>query len=189
MRVRNTILLVALAACGAREPGSAKPAPASVDEIMLAPPGWADASARFIDVAGGEVGDVEVKEAPAGVLMRLDVQGLSPGWHGIHLHQVGDCSDGANGFKKAGAHVDPGAREHGLLHPGGSEEGDLPNIYASADGRARAEIFRAGALLDGVGGLMDADGFSVIIHANADDQETQPIGGAGDRVACAAVLP
>lgn len=187
MRVRFLMVLVlVLAACAAREPN------ASADravETALAPPGWADARGSFTDSAGSETGEAQFKEAPAGVLFRLDVSGLSPGWHGIHFHQVGDCSDGAEGFKKSGPHVDPGAREHGLLHEGGPEEGDLPNIFAAGDGRARAEIFRAGATLGGEGGLIDQDGFAVIVHANADDHETQPIGGAGDRVACAAVSP
>lgn len=189
MRVRFLMVFVlVLAACGAREPKAAGVAE-GIDETPLAPPGWAGARGIFIDAAGSEIGEALFKEAPAGVLFRLDVTGLSPGWHGIHFHQVGDCSDGAEGFKKSGPHVDPGAREHGLLHEGGPEEGDLPNIFAAGDGRARAEIFRAGATLGGEAGLIDQDGFAVIVHANADDHETQPIGGAGDRVACAAVSP
>ncbi|NWG72364.1 MAG: superoxide dismutase family protein [Parvularculaceae bacterium] len=180
------ILAAALAACSG---GRSDPAEKAPEGGPLAPEGWADASADFIDNAGATVGEAKVKTAPAGVLFRLDVRGLARGWHGIHFHQVADCSDGPAGFKKSGAHVDPGAREHGLLHEAGPEEGDLPNIYAGADGRVRAEIFRAGARLDGEGGLRDADGFAVIIHANEDDQATQPIGGAGDRVACAAVRP
>ena len=35
--------------------------------------------------------------------------------------------------------------------------------------------------------LMDADGSALIVHANADDGLTQPIGGAGERVACALI--
>jgi len=35
--------------------------------------------------------------------------------------------------------------------------------------------------------LLDADGSAIVIHANPDDHMTQPIGGAGARVACGAI--
>lgn len=184
------LLVAPLAACGVRLSGPVEVSDGeAADTEPLSPDGWADARADLADSAGARTGEVQVKSAPAGVLMRIDVSGLAPGWHGVHFHQVGDCGDGANGFKNSGSHVDPGAREHGLLHQSGSEEGDLPNIYAGADGSARAELFRSGAALIGEGGLLDADGFAVIVHANADDQISQPIGGAGNRVACAALRP
>jgi Cu-Zn family superoxide dismutase len=162
----------------------------------LAPAQWANAAAKIVDTKGADIGNVVFANGPGGVLMRVDVEGLSPGWHGIHLHMVADCSDGAEGFKKSGGHINPDNLEHGLLHPNGAHRADIPNIYAGADGRATAEIYRAGVNLypseagaaeNGPFPLMDDDGFAVIIHANADDHMTQPIGGAGDRVACAAV--
>ena len=62
--------------------------------------------------------------------MRITLSGLSEGWHGIHLHQIGDCSDGAAGFKASGGHIDPQDKEHGLLNPNGPEAADIPNIHA-----------------------------------------------------------
>ena len=163
----------------------------------LAPAAWADAAAGFVAPDGSANGYVVLTNAPgAGVLMRVDLKGLSQGWHGIHLHNIGDCSDGGNGFKASGGHVDPDQREHGLLNPAGAERADIPNIYAGADGRATAEIFNAtvalyaseeSAAAAGPHPLMDEDGFAIVVHENADDHETQPIGGAGARVACAAV--
>jgi len=162
----------------------------------LAPAGWADAAAKFIDPAGGDLGHVVLTDGPDGTLLRVDIRGLSEGWHGIHLHQIADCSDGADGFIASGGHIDPDEREHGLLNAAGPERADLPNIYAGPDGRATAEIYRPGVALypseqsaaaNGPFPLMDDDGFAVIIHENADDHETQPIGGAGGRVACAAI--
>jgi Cu-Zn family superoxide dismutase len=174
-----------LAACG--KTGGAEPAAEPMLD-PLAPAGWADATAGFAGVDGAEMGDVVFKDAPnGGVIMRVDLNGLTQGWHGIHLHQIGDCHDGHDGFKASAGHVDPEDREHGLLNPAGPEAADVTNIYAGADGRATAEIFNASAALGGADGLIDADGFAVVVHANPDDHMTQPIGGAGARVACAAV--
>jgi Cu-Zn family superoxide dismutase len=68
--------------------------------------------------------------------------------------------------------------------------GDLPNVYASADGVVKAEVFSALVSFTGAGGrpaLRDADGSALVVHASADDYTTQPIGGAGGRVACAVI--
>lgn len=155
----------------------------------LAPMGWADATTQFESADGAPMGYVMFKSVPnGGVLLRIDISGLTPGWHGIHLHQKADCSDGADGFKASGSHINPGAKAHGLLNPDGYEAADMPNIFAGADGRATAEIFNADASLDGDAAVLrDADGFAIIVHESPDDHMTQPIGGAGKRVACAAL--
>lgn len=164
---------------------SASPAAAGDD--------WADASGDFINADGEKTGSIAFKNTPnGGVLIRIDLSDLTQGWHGVHLHQVGDCSDGAAGFKASGSHVDPENKEHGLLNPAGPEPADLPNLYAGADGRVNAEIYAGGVILHpGLSGesvvLIDDDGFAVIVHENPDDHMTQPIGGAGARVACAAI--
>lgn len=162
---------------------------------LLAPAGWADAEGAFIDANGDEAGSFAIAESPTGgILLRVDLYGLSEGWHGIHLHQVADCSDVEEGFKLSGGHVDPAEREHGLMNPDGPEAADMPNLYAHGDGRATAEIFNARVRLrptasaapEGPVALIDEDGFAIIVHQSPDDHETQPIGGAGARVACAA---
>ena len=189
----SVVSLLFLTSCGNNEISTS-----STDPMVepLAPAGWVDAAARFAGPDGADKGYIAFKNSPgAGVLIRVDLKDLSPGWHGIHLHQVADCSDGADGFKASGGHVDPDGRAHGLLNPDGSERADLPNIYAGSDGRATAEIFNdqvalyaseAAAAEAGPYPLMDADGFAVIVHEAADDHVKQPIGGAGARVACAA---
>jgi len=137
-------------------------------------------------------GSVTVTAAPKGVILRVEATGLTPGWHGIHFHEKGDCSNAD--FTSAGAHVHaagtPTPVVHGLLNPKANDSGDLPNIYAGADGRAFAEIYSSLVLLNSGGALpalLDADGAAVIIHANPDDHQSQPIGGAGGRVACAVI--
>ncbi|MFN4295754.1 MAG: superoxide dismutase family protein [Brevundimonas sp.] len=146
-------------------------------------------TAELRDNDGQGVGTVSLTQAPTGLLMRVEVNGLAPGWHGIHIHETGDCGDAA--FQNAGGHINH-ARDvpHGLLNAEGPDDGDLPNIYANENGEARAEIFttRARIAENGPGQwLWDDDGSAIVIHANPDDHRSQPIGGAGDRVACAVV--
>ena len=137
--------------------------------------------------AGQTIGTVSLTEAPKGVLMRVEAKGLTPGWHGLHFHEKADCSK--SDFTSAGAHTrhqghGDAKAVHGLLNAEANETGDLPNIHAGADGAATAEVFTT---LTTLSALRDGDGSAVLIHANADDHKTQPIGGAGARVACALV--
>lgn len=134
---------------------------------------------------GKKIGEATLNEGPEGVLMAVAIQpgGLTPGKHGLHFHQTGDCSD-VGKFEKSGKHAGHGDGEHGLLNPDGPEPGDLPNIVAFSDGSASAEFFTTLIDLDD---LKEDDGSALLIHANADDQKSQPIGGAGGRVACAVI--
>lgn len=141
------------------------------------------------DVVGNDgkaIGSVTATGTESVTIVRLVLQpgALPPGWHGIHFHAVGDCSD-TEKFAASKAHVNHGGKAHGLLNPNGPDEGDLANIYVIADGSVSAEV-TSPTPLTGPQGLLDADGFALVFHANADDHATQPIGGAGARLACAA---
>jgi Cu-Zn family superoxide dismutase len=138
----------------------------------------------------GPVGKAVFQTAPTGVLVTVEVEGLKPGWHGMHFHAAGTCSD--PGFKASGAHLNHPARKrpHGLLAAGGPDFGDLPNLWVGADGKGSAQAFTTLVTLmpaRGKTALMDADGSALVIHAEQDDQTSQPIGGAGDRIACAVI--
>jgi Cu-Zn family superoxide dismutase len=140
--------------------------------------------------AGAAVGTAQLQEGPTGVVIRLDLKGLTPGWHGIHLHETGACAD--DKFQSAGAHINhaPAKKPHGLLNPDGPDFGDLPNVYAGADGAVHAEVFSPFVSLEGSGGrpaLEDDNGSALVVHAKVDDHASQPIGGAGDRVACGVI--
>lgn len=140
------------------------------------------------DIVGGTgtaIGTLNILDGPNGLLIEVTINpgGLAPGWHGLHLHQVGDCSDTGT-FKLSGGHVGKIESGHGLLNPRGPEAGDVPNIWVAADGSAGYEAYTT--LITG-SDLLDADGSALIIHENRDDHLTQPIGGAGPRVACAVV--
>jgi superoxide dismutase, Cu-Zn family len=134
------------------------------------------------DATGAIIGRVDVTAAPKGVIVRIAVNGLTPGWHGAHFHAKGDCGDAK--FLNSGGHVHggEGASVHGLLNPAANDTGDLPNIFAGTDGKVVAEVYSPLVTLPT---LKDADGTALVIHAAADDHLTQPIGGAGARVACA----
>jgi Cu-Zn family superoxide dismutase len=150
----------------------------------------ADTGVAVKGPTGADLGTVLLSEGPTGVLLRLELKGLAPGWHAVHFHEKADCSDPK--FTSAGAHINHAAskKPHGLLNPAGPDMGDLPNVYAGADGAVHAQVFSALVSMKGDGGrpaLQDADGSAVVVHANPDDYATQPIGGAGDRVACGTI--
>ena len=134
---------------------------------------------------GDTIGNVNMIEGPNGIVMEVSIDqgGLTPGWHAIHIHQTGDCSDTGE-YTASGGHVGKLDGGHGLLNPGGPEPGDLPNLYAFEDGSVNFETFTGLVTLSDV---MDDDGGAIIIHEGRDDHMSQPIGGAGGRIACAVV--
>lgn len=144
------------------------------------------ATAALVGAAGSDAGSVTVTQGPKGVVIQVVAKGLTPGWHAVHFHERGECA--LPDFKSAGGHVHVMATHvHGLLNPEGNESGDLPNLYVSGDGAGAAQFFSTTVSLAGAPGqaaLLDADGSAVVVHANADDFLTQPIGGAGPRIAC-----
>ena len=141
------------------------------------------AGADIIGTDGAVIGKATFEQTPTGVLMSVDVAGLPPGGHGIHLHAVGACTPN---FKAATGHINPGKVKHGLRNPEGPDNGDLPNLFAAADGSARAEFFTTRVSVAGgdMPALLDEDGSAVIIHENPDDHMAQPIGGSGGRIGC-----
>lgn len=158
--------------------GSGAPDPSIVDEMPRA-------GGEVINGEGAVIGAITIIEGPHGSMLEVTLEpgSLTPGWHGLHLHQVGDCSD-LGVFKKSGGHLGLIVNGHGLLNPLGPEIGDVPNIWAAADGSAGYEAFTPYITIED---LADEDGTAMIIHANRDDHISQPIGGAGPRVACAVI--
>lgn len=196
--IRKALLLALLpfAACAEAPAQDEAPQSAEAPEQLPTPaeaPGPADGvfptmlrmGGDIVGIEGEVIGSLNILDGPNGLLIEATIApgGLTPGWHGLHLHQVGDCSD-AGEFKLSGGHVGKIPDGHGLLNPAGPEAGDIPNIWAAADGSAGYEAFTT--LITGAE-LADEDGTAMIIHANRDDHLTQPIGGAGPRVACAVI--
>ena len=139
---------------------------------------------QLLNNKGATIGSAKLSGGTKGTVIRimLGAGALAPGWHGIHLHATGDCSDHAK-FMASKGHVNHGGKKHGLLNPAGPDDGDLPNVFANADGSVNTEVSSPTLLA----ALKDADGSALVIHAGPDDHTSQPIGGAGARVACGVI--
>ena len=181
---------VILTACSRAEPKKAimENPSTPVSAAQTAPAGPAEHTAEFISNERAKIGKVVLTRTAKGVSALVKIEGLTPGKHGMHFHEKGDCSDDA--FKNSGGHINPKGHQHGLKNPDGPDNADLPNLVVDADGTASQRVMNGRISFSGEGGrpaLFDKDGSAMIIHANPDDQVTQPIGGAGARVACAVI--
>lgn len=144
------------------------------------------AHAELKDAQGRTVGQAMFEETTEGVRVVLDAKNLPPGPHGFHVHETGKCD--APDFKTAGAHFNPGKKQHGHQNPKGPHAGDLPNLEVSADGTGRASAVAAGATLgQGPTSLLKDGGTALVVHAKPDDGKTDPAGNAGARIACGIV--
>ncbi len=147
------------------------------------------AQSELKNLDGDTVGLATLTESPAGVLVHVKVQDMPSGKKGIHLHSKAHCT-AESGFKSSHGHHGEAKGEHGLLNPAGPGTGDLGNIFVGADGIGEMEFFKTGVSLSGEGlPLFDGDGSAIVIHANPDDHISQPIGGAGARIACGVIGP
>lgn len=170
-----TILATGIVAGGCGGGRTSAPAPT---------PTVTSARATFRTTDGRDVGSASLRQTAAGVIVTADLNGLPAGTHGIHFHSVGQCA--APDFASAGPHHNPAAKQHGLQNAAGPHAGDLPNIHVPESGSLRVELISRDAVLGaGNGTLFDADGGSLVIHALADDYQTDPSGGSGSRIACA----
>lgn len=146
------------------------------------------------DAAGATIGFVKLTKQGGKVIVRGEVGGLTPGFHGFHVHAVGQCTAP---FTSAGGHYNPGGTGHG------AHAGDMPSLLVMDDGTAEAQFATDNFAIDQ---LFDADGSAVIVHAAPDnfaniptryqsttegvfgpDSATLATGDAGARVACGVV--
>ncbi|WP_230681719.1 superoxide dismutase family protein, partial [Paracidovorax cattleyae] len=136
-------------------------------------------------------------ETPSGVEIVAQVQGLSSGLHGFHIHANGQCApgpDAATGktipFGAAGGHFDPGmSHQHG--HPGTpidkAHAGELPNISVGADGRGTVRYLNSNVTL--TPGKASIMGRALVVHEKEDDYKSNPAGNSGGRVLCGVIEP
>ena len=171
--MRSIIMLAPM--IGTLACGGGVPAPAPVESILR-------------DASGAEVGRVTLRERGERVQVDVRVSGLSPGEHGLHLHAVGLCEPPA--FTSAGGHYNPRNSRHGHRNPQGPHLGDLGNLFVSSNGRGEKTVALVGPeVRAGIKPLLGSAGLALVVHADRDDETTDPTGNSGARVACAVLGP
>ena len=183
------LMVLAVGCGGGEEAATTEAAPEPAEEMTMEYP---TASATLAARAGGtETGSLTFTQTADGVTVWASIEGAPPGAHGLHIHDVGDCS--ADDFTSAGGHFNPTGAPHG--GPGDAERhaGDLGNIEIGEDGTGSLELssdmlntWAMDAAPAGTGGH-SVVGRGVILHGGADDLVSQPTGAAGARLACGVV--
>lgn len=128
-----------------------------------------------------------------GVLIVATINGpvtaLTPGAHGVHIHEFGICE--APGFTTAGSHLDLGPAGSNVPvdanHP--YHTGDIPNLIVSSNGSGfLSHVSSRITLSPGPLSIFDADGSAVIVHLNPDRGQTGVTGASGGpRIACGVI--
>jgi Cu-Zn family superoxide dismutase len=127
-------------------------------------------------------GTVTFTKVADGVRVVAEVEGLTPGDHGFHIHEFGDCS--APDATSAGPHFNPTEHKHSGPDDDARHAGDLGNLTADNSGKAHYDRVDKQLKFTGKESIL---GRSVIVHEKADDLKTQPTGDAGGRVACGVI--
>ncbi len=141
------------------------------------------AIAVIFPTAGNKVhGVVTFTKVEGGIKVVADLTGLTPGKHGFHIHQYGNCSDPKG--KSAGGHFNPEGVKHAGHNSAVRHVGDFGNLVADKNGNAHLEFVDNLISFYGPHGII---GRGVVIHGGADDLTSQPSGNAGPRVGCGAI--
>jgi Cu-Zn family superoxide dismutase len=127
-------------------------------------------------------GIVTFEAVQGGVRVVAHISGLTPGKHGFHIHEYGDCSS-ENGLS-AGGHFNPTNMPHSMPANEKRHVGDLGNITAGPDGKAELDYVDPVLAFSGENSII---GRGVILHEKEDDLKTQPTGDAGGRLACGVI--
>src|ERR1700694_4225944 len=139
------------------------------------------ATARLEPTQGNATaGNVTLTQKGDRVAIEAKVSRLTPGGHGFHIHEKGDCSSGDG--MSAGGHFNPTGKPHGNPSVPDHHTGDVPMLVADVSGNASLST-ELGAMRVG-SGATDIVGKAVIVHKDPDAYNTQTTGNSGGRVAC-----
>lgn len=131
----------------------------------------------------GVSGYLEFRRVASGLHITGTITGLTPGQHGMHIHEKGACD--APSFETSGGHFNPGSMKHGGPDSDNRHAGDFGNLTADSFGNATIDYIDKETTLSGEYGII---GRSIIIHANPDDMVTDPSGNSGSRIACGVIM-
>ena len=173
---------------------------------MVPPAGAAEAApttarAQLIGTDGKPAGTAVLTSQADHLRIEVAATGLSPGFHGLHIHTKGVCDPTATpAFSTAGGHLGGEATAHA------GHAGDLPSLFAGRDGVARIRVLTNRVTM---AQILDADGAAIMVHAGRDnfgnvpgryesntppavyaggpDQMTNDTGDAGSRALCGVV--
>jgi Cu-Zn family superoxide dismutase len=160
--------------------------PAAMAKDAKAPKPPKSVVVKMQDSQGKDAGTATLSSAAGGVKIKLNLHGIAPGEHGLHVHQAAKCE--APDFKSAGGHFNPDSKHHGLQNPEGPHAGDIPNFKADIKGNAKASLVAPNVTLtDGPHSVFTGGGTALVVHAKADDGKTDPAGNAGDRIVCGVI--
>jgi Cu-Zn family superoxide dismutase len=138
-------------------------------------------SVEIKDAQSQNVGTAVLSEAPHGVKIKLDVKGLPPGEHSLHIHQNAKCEP--PDFKSAGPHFN-GASGHG--EHTGLPAGDIPDfsLIVAADGTGHAIVVAPNITLGtDEHSVFSNGGTAIVIHAVSGG----PSSTAPARIACGVI--
>jgi Cu-Zn family superoxide dismutase len=147
---------------------------------------------EIADTETALLGTATLTQGPKDVTIVLDLKGLSPGEHALHLHTTAECTGWT--LSSAGGHFNPTNKKHGLKNPDGPHAGDLGNFTVGANGTAKTTMTATGITLAAdapnsvfAKGGTAKGGTALIIHEGRDDMVTDPEGGVGERIGCGAI--
>ncbi len=174
------ILALTLMACAQ----SPKQAETTSSAEAVATPAPTKAQAVLKAANGSKIkGIIHFSEDGGKMKVETIVEGLKPGPHGFHLHEVGDCSKAD--FSSAGGHFNPAHGTHGAPGSNSHHAGDFGNLIANNKGKANTSLTLEGLTMKP--GAESIIGKAVIIHKDKDDLKSQPAGNSGPRIACGVI--
>ena len=144
------------------------------------------AKARIEGRSGSNLsGEATFAQQDGAVQLVVSLSNLDPGPHAVHIHEVGDCS--APDASSAGKHWNPRGEPHGKRGSESYHLGDIGNVEVGSDGTGSISLTAEDWSLVAGGGDDDPVGKAIVIHAKADDFETQPDGGGGEKIGCGVI--
>ena len=185
------MLVLILGACGTSNDNSNEDQAtetSSLEDIQAEKAGESkEVHVEMINTEGAKIGVATLKQEADGVNIAIDVDGLSKGTHGFHIHEKGVCE--LPDFESAGDHFNPTDMKHGFENPEGPHAGDLPNLEVGEDGKVQESFVNEMVTLKKgePNSLLHEGGTSLVIHADPDDNVSQPSGNSGARIACGVI--